>query len=258
MDQTYDTIYLSPHLDDAVLSCGGQIFEQAQRGAAMLIVTIAAGEPQTEIRSLFAEFLHHNWGLTAAEAVAIRRAEDQAACMRLGAKALHWSLPDCIYRLHPEQQTPLYTSNEDIFGPVHPAEAPLIDSISRFLNELPSAQHIVAPLSAGNHVDHQLVRAAAERVWTTSLLYYEDYPYVQRHPEELGRLIKPASRWRSQLKPLSSLALQARIDATNAYRSQVKTLFNSADEMAAAITQQVIRAGGERLWEPVSADTDEE
>lgn len=257
MKHSYDTIYLSPHLDDAALSCGGQIFEQTRRGETVLVVTLAAGEPQTEIRSIFAQFLHHNWGFTAKAGVAMRRAEDRVACDRLGAALLHWTLPDCIYRLHPHDETPLYTSNEDIFGAVHVAELPLIEEIARFMRELPLSPQIVAPLAAGNHVDHQLVRAAAEYVWGQTLLYYEDYPYVQRDPEELSRLITPPEQWRSTLKSLTPASLQARIDAISAYQSQISTLFNSTEEMASAVMGQVREAGGERLWQRVAADVEQ-
>ena len=40
----YHAIYLAPHLDDAVLSCGGQIFERTARGENVLVVTVMAGD----------------------------------------------------------------------------------------------------------------------------------------------------------------------------------------------------------------------
>lgn len=249
MKAAYDSIYISPHFDDAVLSCGGQIFEQTQQGAAVLIVTIAAGEPQTEVRSTFAQFLHHNWGFTASEGVAVRRAEDLLAVERLGADALHWTLPDCIYRLHPENGAPLYASNDAIFGPLHAAEEPLIDEIATFFRRLPAARCVVAPLAAGNHVDHQLSRLAAQAVWGAALWYYEDYPYVQRDRREVARLTQPAAQWYAQLLPLSPAALAARIAASGAYRSQISTLFNSHEAMESAITGYVSESGGERLWQ---------
>ncbi|MCB0027388.1 MAG: PIG-L family deacetylase, partial [Anaerolineales bacterium] len=45
MTMPYDAIYLAPHLDDAVLSCGGQIFDRVQAGQKILVLTIMAGEP---------------------------------------------------------------------------------------------------------------------------------------------------------------------------------------------------------------------
>lgn len=251
MDINYDAIYISPHLDDVALSCGGQIFLQTQRGERVLVVTVAAGEPQTAARSPFAQFLHHNWGFSASDGVAMRRAEDVAACALLGAEALHWRLPDAIYRLNPGAQEPLYMSNEDIFGPVHPAEEGLVENVARFLGSLPPAGRVVAPLAIGNHVDHQLVRAAAVRVWRRALLFYEDYPYVQRDPQALAQLLHPAENWRSYLIRLPHPALTARLAAIRAYASQISSLFNDDAHLETSVLAQVARTGGERLWQTV-------
>ncbi|MFW6183238.1 MAG: PIG-L deacetylase family protein [Chloroflexota bacterium] len=247
-DNTYERIYLSPHLDDVALSCGGQIFQQAKAGQRILIATVAAGEPQTEIRSFFAEYLHHNWGLPADEAVAMRRAEDEAAAEQLGAEVQHWTLPDAIYRLHPETEEPLYTSNEDIFGPLHPAEHRLVQELAEQMARLPEAKTIVAPLAVGNHVDHQLVRLAAEETFGRDLLYYEDYPYVQRSPQSLQEQLSAGNDWQPQVIPLSEAAICARVAACRQYGSQLGTLFNDAQTMEALLRDHVAQVGGERLW----------
>jgi LmbE family N-acetylglucosaminyl deacetylase len=245
----YDAIYLSPHLDDAVLSCGGQIYQQSAAGKRMLIVTVAAGEPQTKVRSLFAEFQHHSWGLRDEEAIQARRAEDARAAARLGAETLFWSLPDAIYRLHPETGDALYAADESLFGPLSPAESVLVGDLAGQLAKLPAAGRVVAPLSLGNHVDHQLTRAAAEQVFE-DLLYYEDYPYVQRHPETLAAALQPPDGWQSVLFPLDEAAIIARIEAIQAYESQLGVLFNGAETMARLVREQIEAAGGERCWYP--------
>lgn len=243
----YDALYLSPHFDDAVLSCGGQIYEQTARGERVLILTVAAGEPQTAVRSFFADYQHFVWGLSAEEVVASRRMEDARAAAHVGAEVLLWSLPDAIYRLDPETGEPLYTSNETLFGPLSPAEAPLIAGLAAQMGTLPPAGRFFAPLGLGNHVDHQLVRAAAEQAFD-DLLYYEDYPYVQREPESLAALLQPPEAWQSLLFPLSEAAVAARIEAIGAYQSQLGVLFNGAEAMARLVREQIAVTGGERCW----------
>lgn len=244
---SYEALYLSPHFDEAVLSCGGQIYEQTARGEAVLIVTVAAGEAQTSVRSVFADYQHFVWGLSAEDAVVARRAEDARAAARVGADVLTWSLPDAIYRLDPETEEPLYTSNEAIFGPLSPAEAPLVASLAAQMGTLPPVDRVFAPLGLGDHVDHQLVRAAAELVFD-GVLYYEDYPYVQREPESLAAMLQPAEAWQSIIFPLSEAAIEARIDAIAAYESQLGVLFNGAEAMARLVRQQIAATGGERCW----------
>lgn len=248
MTNEYDLIYLSPHLDDAALSCGGQIFMYAESGRSVLVVTIMAGEPRTDARSTLAEYLHHNWGVTAETAVARRRAEDKAACRRLGADALHLSVPDCIYRAHPESGEPLYASDEALFGEVDEAEEYLIEEIADQLNAAPAAGRILVPLCVGHHVDHQLTRKAAERNFgQDSLIYYEDYPYVQRDPDAL---LGVGTAWQSELIPLTEAALQARLDAVLAYDSQISVLFNDPQTLAESLKTYIESVGGERVWRP--------
>jgi LmbE family N-acetylglucosaminyl deacetylase len=257
---TYHALYLSPHLDDVALSCGGQIYQQTTAGHDVLIVTLAAGWPDSNVLSEFAAFLHHAWGLSSSgkppaeavrEVVQARRAEDARACQRLGAGFQHWNLPDCIYRRHPQSGQPLYTSDEAIFGPVDPAEAPLVHQLAGYLRGLPPAGRVVAPLTLGNHVDHQLTRQAAELAFGHELYYYEDYPYVQRRPEALAELLGNDEAWRNQEIPLDSAALQARIAAVATYQSQLPTLFGDAAQMEQLLTTQVQTTGGERLWHRV-------
>ena len=179
MHTYYDKIYLSPHFDDAALSCGGQIYQHTSQGAAVLIVTIMAGDPPIVHVSGYAQSLHDRWQM-ASDAVEGRRAEDLAACRILGADALHWTTPDCIYRFHPHTGESLYVSDEEIFGSIDPAELDLVEALAQQIQRLPAHGRLVIPLTVGHHVDHQLTRMAAERSASyDTLVYYEDYPYAQ-------------------------------------------------------------------------------
>jgi LmbE family N-acetylglucosaminyl deacetylase len=242
----YHAIYLAPHLDDAVLSCGGQIYEATGRGEKVLIVTIMAGDPSTGL-SDYAHRLHTRWQL-AADAVEVRRREDLAAAEILGAAAQHWPIPDCIYRPHPASGEPLYQSEADIFGEIHPAELPLVADLTARLANLPPAERVLAPLTVGHHVDHQLTRQAAEACFGPRLEYYEDYPYVQS-ANSLDFL--PAAAWEFSVMPVSPAALQARIEAILAYRSQISTFFTDRADLEGQVTGYAAAIGGERLWRQV-------
>ena len=244
----YDQIYLSPHFDDAVLSCGGQIYQATAAGRSVLIVTITAGEPETTILSDFARDQHRSWGLSEREVIAARRVEDMEACRLLGADYAHWPWPDCIYRLDPLTGEPLYRSDGDIFGEIASVERPLIEAVAARMEALPPAGQVIIPLTVGHHVDHQLARAAAERHFAAGLAYYEDYPYIQWHPEMLPPLVSPERGWQAEVIPLSEAALVARIEAGRKYRSQTGRLFEDEERMAEMIRRQVADTGGERLW----------
>jgi LmbE family N-acetylglucosaminyl deacetylase len=170
-------IYLSPHFDDVVLSSGGLVWEQVQAGQPVEIWTICAGAPAASAPlSAFALQLHQRWQ-TEQEAVSARQNEDHAAVSHLGARLRYWDLPDCIYRQLPGGAW-LVNGEEDLWKPVHPLEMPLVERLAAWLaQDLQVEDILVSPLTLGNHVDHFLVRAAAERLGRP-LHYYPDYPYA--------------------------------------------------------------------------------
>ena len=238
-------IYLSPHLDDIALSCGGLVWEQAQAGESVSIWTICAGSPPPGSLSPFAQELHTRWE-TGPAAFAERRAEDIASCQRLGAIHHHLEIPDCIYRRHPETGEYLYASEASLSSPLHPAEARLVDQLSALLNQsLPSKATLVCPLALGNHVDHQLTRAAAEKLGRY-LQYYADYPYVLRYEAHRSELADKG--WGYTIYPVSASGLTAWQDAIAAHASQISTFWHSLAAMQQAIQAYCQRNAGLPLW----------
>lgn len=243
MKDSYHAIYLSPHLDDVVLSCGGQIAARTQSGEPVLIVTLASGDPEASLSPL-AQKLHAAWRLD--NSCAVRREEDRRACAVLGADYLHVATPDAMYRNHTETGEPLYATRRDVFGPVHPADG--VGTIwEETLQRLPPARHVVVPLGVGGHVDHGLVRRAAEGVFGKSLHYYEDYPYAGRW-FAVRKATWPPWHWRARIIPLAPEHLRARYEATAAYASQLDMLFDGAGNLEGHLTKYVGRVGGERMW----------
>jgi LmbE family N-acetylglucosaminyl deacetylase len=244
-------VYLSPHLDDAVLSCGGMIHQQARAGERVVVVTVCAGDPPPGPLSGFTLEHHSRWE-TPADAAAARRAEDRAALDRLRAEAVHLRTPDCIYRADPATGRHLYTSREALFGDVPPAEAALVErtagEIAGVLRGVQSPR-LYVPLGIGNHVDHQLTRRAAE-LRGGVFAYFEDYPYAAQEwgaaSPAPGRALTP------ETVPLSEADLAAKVEAIAAYVSQISTFWNGLAEMEAAVRQFAGQTGGgppaERIW----------
>jgi len=243
----YDALYLSPHLDDAVLSCGGQIYQLTQAGGSALIVTIMAGDVPSGGLSVFAQGLHDRWKLPL-NASSARREEDRAACGVLGADYKHLELLDCIYRQDPESGGALYDSENALFDDLHPADRLLVNRLVEVLAQLPESDRIFAPLTIGHHVDHQLTRLAAE-VWRGSgnLTYYEEYPYVVSHDAMLEKLFND-SKWQPMTVAVEDDALAARIQAIACYGSQLSTFFDDYDDISRSVCEYLQKVGGERLW----------
>ncbi|MFN2269820.1 MAG: PIG-L deacetylase family protein [Anaerolineae bacterium] len=260
MTKTHRHVYLSPHLDDAVLSCGGRIWRQTQAGARVLVVTVFAGKPSPDVPlSPFAQAMHAAWDLV--DATAARREEDAAALTLLGAESVYWPYTDCIYRRTPDGGFP-YASEEALFGEVHPSDEALIAELgARFRAlALEPGSAVYAPLAVGCHVDHQIVRRAVAGL--EGVTCYEDYPYAGK-PGAVEAALGMA-RWQEEMVPLASDALEAKIAAIACYSSQFITLgWANAEEMAAAVRAFAERAfaqqtGGdesaERYWRLVRAN----
>lgn len=243
-------IYISPHFDDAVLSCGGLIFEQTRQGIPVEIWTICAGDPPPGPLSPLAQAIHQVWGTgSAEETVALRREEDRAAASIVGAEIRHFSIADCIYRRSPEGNL-LYT--EDVFVARHPLEAGLDRKIAATLDEqLRPDDTLVCPLTIGGHLDHVLTRAAVE--WLgRQLWYYADIPYLLDHPEAL----EPATKdQQADLFPVSEAGLSAWLDGIAAYKSQMEILFETEEKMREAVRIFWADRCGVRLWRSSSSKT---
>lgn len=237
-------IYLSPHLDDGALSCGGMIWDQTSSGEAVTILTICAGDPPPGPLSPFASSLHSRWE-TGEEAVARRREEDLAACSRLSATPRHLELPDCIYRRSPKTGETLYDSEASLGNAIHPHELPLVTALSEQFAALPEGAQLVSPLAIGRHVDHRLVRAAAERSGR-ALLYYADYPYILQDSAALEALLR--SGWKPVGFPLPDTSLEAWQEAVATYQSQISSFWSGKDEMRRAIEDYAASRWGLSLW----------
>jgi LmbE family N-acetylglucosaminyl deacetylase len=239
-------IYLSTHLDDAVLSAGGLIYDQAKSGIPVEIWTFMAGTPSDTEFSPFAQLLHAQWGFASAEeAVRMRREEDRRAAAIVGANVQHFDFLDCIYR-RAQNGDWLYLGIS--FAPrVEDDGLPqqIADAISA---RLKPDDVLVCQLSVGSHVDHVLVRRAAELLGRP-LIYDIDVPYIFTKPEEL----EPKSvGMKETTHSITEAGLKSWQEAALAYTSQLPTLGEAMETPEKA--RESIRSyweewGGIRLFE---------
>ena len=225
-------VFISPHFDDGIFSCGGTARQLAAAGHAVTIMTIMGGLYQGELPDtpILAD-LHRRW--SAGESpLRSRQIEDENASSTIGVDFMHVPLPDCVYRLASE--IALYPSEESLFGEIHPADyAPrLLKGIQ--IPELETAARVYLPLGVGHHVDHQIarqwgmtqVRDIPDR---SALRFYAEFPYsnADRATElalkEFGLPLAPAD------VRLSEADIRAKIKAIACYESQISTFWDSPE-----------------------------
>jgi LmbE family N-acetylglucosaminyl deacetylase len=228
-------IVLSPHLDDAVLSCGELIIHAAEHTKVTVatLFTDAGPPPYTlSARSYLSQV-----GAPDAETLyAQRRSEDGAALESAGvASVVYAGLIEALYRrravggvrqrwarLLPELDHvyPVYRLHVES-GHLAPSDSGTLQAARRFLQGLPDHRSalVLAPLGVGGHVDHVLARAAAERSGAPTL-YYSDFPYNLRRQADRSFVARNALVEAGAVQPTEAKAALVR-----AYRTQAHALF---------------------------------
>jgi LmbE family N-acetylglucosaminyl deacetylase len=175
-------VAVSPHLDDAVFSAGGTIAALVADGWTVRVVTCFTASVFDP--SPFALSTQLDKGLAGdVDYMALRRAEDAAACSVLGAQPVHLPLPEAPHRG--------YTSAPDLFVGVHPD-----DDVGCALHDvlqplLVGADLVLAPQAIGDHADHRIV-AEVVAALAPQALWWRDAPYVLCHPDAIPWTVVPA------------------------------------------------------------------
>jgi LmbE family N-acetylglucosaminyl deacetylase len=226
-------LVLSPHLDDAVLSCGALLAAVAPR-APVTVVTVftAADAPPHTLAAR--SFLRSCAVPDAAALYAARRAEDRAVLDGMGVRHRHLGLPDALFRRRdtpvrglarwvPELGHRYPTYRFDIArGRVSRGDAALVDRLAGTVAELVAgtgARVLLCPLGVGRHVDHLLTRAVGPR-FADRVVYYAEFPYtVTAAPDAafVRRHGLVAQRWVTGLAGKEALI--------RGYRTQTPLLF---------------------------------
>lgn len=179
----YRAVFISPHLDDAVFSCGGLIAHLVEEGPVLVINIFTRYLSEVKLRGVVLSNKRYQ--------------EEAAASSFLGFESRNLDELDVSFRRN------AYRKLGNIFRP------PVIEDIDWLptlrekvlatLTEL-DYQQLYVPLGVGWHVDHVLAHRLFD-AWEGSaqLLYYEDAPYC---------CIPHSTRYR--LNEIASYAVQPR------------------------------------------------
>jgi len=283
MTRAIDLLVVSPHMDDAVMSCGGLLHRRHSRGDTSRVVTVCAGYPPPGASSPYAREHHSRWvpsgGLAddheTARAMVDRRREEDALALQIVCSEGHYlDVPDAIHRPAPDGGW-LYENEAALFGRLDPREGDLVDRVAAELADLPAIGPrtlVLVPLGVGGHVDHRLSRAAAEG-WLLAMpadvrppmRYYEDFPYARDRTavDELeAREAASGVMHAPEFPRLLPADIDAKIDAIAAHSSQISTFWPNeivmGEEVRAWAHSAALDAGfkaesyAERLWMPTA------
>lgn len=235
-------IYVSPHLDDAILSAGGLIYDQTRIGIPVEIWTVMGGFPNHNELSPFAKSIHQLWGTGSSyETIQIRRMENENAANIVGATNRNLEFIDSLYRCGRDGQA-LYSSS---FSSLRDEDAELPGRIAiEMAKYLLPDDTLICPLALGDHIDHTITREAI-KLLELSPFYLADIPYL---------LDKPLTLWKKTLGMKSSIheiskdGLKYWLNSIGAYKTQIKVEFETIDLMEKSIINYWKKNNGIKLW----------
>jgi LmbE family N-acetylglucosaminyl deacetylase len=223
-------LFLSPHLDDGVLSCGN-LLRRAPRATVVTVFTAAGPGPHTRAAR---SFLRQCTASSADALFADRRREDVEVVTAAGADAVHLGRRDALFRtrrgvpaalarLVPELAHRYPTFRFDIArGRVAAAERDLPARIAEQVEAIVArsgAEVVFCPLGVGRHVDHVLVRSVGPELGER-VVYYADFPYtLHSAPDPAFLAAHRLRRWENPDDPDDKREL------IEGYRTQVDALF---------------------------------
>lgn len=160
------TLFISPHLDDAVLSCGAAIAAIAENGFEVIVVTIfthPGNDAPEKIKALYQK----------------RRSDDRQAVAMLGAYAVHLDFPDAPFRNHRYHNFSSILFHHLLPNEEKSVKEAVVKQLKRLVNTFLPAE-IFFPLGVGGHIDHHIVFESSKCLGNsqTKISYYEDLPYA--------------------------------------------------------------------------------
>lgn len=239
-------LFLSPHLDDVVFSCGGTLAALAANGWRTILCTAFTGSVAEPTG--FALACQTDKGLPrGADYMAVRRREDlEAAAILRASEARHWGLLEAPHRG--------YGSASELFSGLRHDDAvwaQLVEPIRNVLREL-EPEIVFVPQALGEHADHlQLVRGFLATVWPGPVHWYRDTPYAIRRPDAPRSALIPRAG-RNITEALSSDAMERKIAACAAYQTQIPFQFGGLSSLRDQLVTLAASEGGhahaERFW----------
>lgn len=229
-------LFLSPHLDDAVLSCGALIEAEACRRNVLVTTLFTEASPVPHTRAA-RSFLGQCSAQDADALFEARRREDMTVLSGLGVDFLHLGATDALFRRRatalpgsaalglavPELVHRYPTYRYDIArGRVSAGDAALISELTAKVAELiegSDTELVFCPIGVGRHVDHLITRMVGEE-FPGHVVFYSDFPYnVGAKPDQAFISRKRLTPW------LWSDGTAAKHEHVRRYETQADALF---------------------------------
>lgn len=186
-------VFISPHLDDAVLSAGDMIAGLVKKKKPVLVMTVFTDFGCEPIHWAARRYLWHSGVMTLNQFERLRKLEDKLAMTLLGVEYRRLGFTDGYFRKRDGTsltnkivswfglgQRFIYRNHRRLFyGKINADDKKTVNEVGIVIGKFISAQDIVfAPLGISGHVDHVIVNRAVKKIKAVKKYYWLDLPYA--------------------------------------------------------------------------------
>ncbi len=183
--------FVSPHLDDALLSCS-QLISSLSKKRELIVINVFTDAPNVKSTISAWWYLKKLGYKNASILYKRRREEDRSAYKKLHISPINLGFVDALWRkkekhgllqmletVIPELSVIYPTYKYHITtGRLSPLDWSTMKNITQQIKQITNVKndYIFAPLGIGNHVDHILVHNVCKAL-SKNIIYYSDFPY---------------------------------------------------------------------------------
>ncbi len=238
MLKSKELVFISPHLDDAMLSCGVLLTSLVNEKKKIRVITMftqASEPPYTKAAKKVAEKSGFSEPVSMFKE---RKREDERSLKRLKLSLHHKKFIDALWRkkkitsklekmvssIIPELVHVYPTSKHLFSGKISKLDNDTrSDLVTEIENAIRPKQTIFAPLGIGGHIDHVMIRDVILSITRgKDTIFWEDFPYNSKHPE-VEKFFQTDPRYYKIMEIFENV--EKKKDLIQLYKSQLTSLF---------------------------------
>ena len=166
-------LIVSPHLDDAVLSCGDFISKISNK-VIVDVLTVFSNEYNNNDFSK-GIINYHSKCFLPYKSMYHRKSEDLKALKILNCNPIYMDLDECLYRKNNGRF--IYPNDKKIYK-LSKKDKQYNEKVLKEKFNFKIYDYIFFPLAIGKHVDHQIINEFGYNLEYTNIYFYEDVPYI--------------------------------------------------------------------------------
>lgn len=239
-------LFLSPHLDDVVLSCASFITSLIKKKHNVLVLSIFTKSTAEKNTKFTKNYLKKSGFTNEINFFRFRHKEDKKALNFLKCQFKHLNFTDAAWRqkinlslletfllkIYPFTSF-IYPRDKDIFSGKIKDNIKYLKNIEIRIKKIIKQFNnysLFIPLGIGKHVDHLIIKKIGEQL-NNNVIYYEDFPYnydfsQKYYKKNLINQITKKEHLKIILKE-ENINWKTKVKAIKFYKSQFRVLFDN-------------------------------